>query len=62
MRGTTKPTSFAGVLRRSMVPAPERAAFGNQEFSEAWDLGTRETGASSTSGTRVSTQMIIINH
>ena len=54
MRGTTKPTSSAGALRRSMS---RKGWLWESRVSEALDLGTRESGASSTSGTRVSTQM-----
>ena len=54
MRGTTKLTSSAGVLGRSMS---RKGWLWESRVSEALDLRTRGTGASRTSGMRVSTQM-----
>ena len=54
MRGTTKLMSSAGVRWRSMS---RKGWPWESRVSEAWDLGTMEPGAFSTSGTRVSTQM-----
>ena len=60
MRGSNKPTSCAGVLRRSRASDVSDARKGwlwESGVLEALDLRTRGTGASRTSGMRVSTQM-----
>ena len=53
MRGTTKLRSSAGLRWRSVS---RKGWLWESRVSEAWDLGTMEPGAFSTSGTRVSTQ------
>ena len=57
MRGISKPTDVQVSYGVRGCQGLERAGFGESRVSEALDLGTRESGASSTSGTGVSTQM-----